>query len=615
MQLLSWLRKRMTGRAQTRRTPARKLTPRFRPQLETLEGRLTPSLTTLASFTGPNGGAPQGNLIMDPSGNLYGTASSGGASGAGTVYEVARGSGTITTLASFNGTNGAGPVAGLVMDGLGNLYGTTSEVVTPLGMLNLGTVFELVKGSGTITTLASFDGVNGANPMGSLIMDSSGNLYGTTYYGGALYPAGDSYGTVFELVKGSGTITTLASFEPDGVIGAYPVGGLVMDGSGNLWGTTFGGGLGFFSNGLGYGTIFEVLKGSHTITTQGEFAPGSGDNPAASLIMGGNGNMYGTMSAGGASGDGGVFEIPVKTSLTLASFNGANGATPEASLAIDSNGNLFGTTYGGGASGDGTVFEVAQGSGTITTLASFNGTNGANPEGGLVVDGSGNVYGTTSSGGASNAGTFFELPGTAASHPSFQISSFPSSTTAGAPQTFTLTVLNPDGTIDTGYTGTVHFASSDPQAVLPADYTFKAANAGVHTFTATLKTAGPQSITATDTANLGTISTQAEITVNPAAASHLVITGPSTATPGVAFSITVTAYDAYGNVATGYTGTVHFTSSDKTASLPANYAFTASDNGVHTFAGLVLNRKGKQSITATDTLSSAIAGSLSVEVF
>jgi uncharacterized repeat protein (TIGR03803 family) len=609
MQLFSRLHKRLTGQPHTRGTSARKPTPRFRPQLETLESRLTPSLTTLASFTGLNGGVPQGNLIMDASGNMYGTTSSGGASGYGTVYEVARGSGTITTLASFNGGNG--PVAGLLMDGLGNLYGTTVWYGSGAG----GTVFELAKGSGTITTLASFNGYNGSTPTGSLIMDSGGNLYGTTYYGSANYGAGDNYGTVFELAKGSGTITTLASFTGDNGLGPT---GVVMDSNGNLFGTTYQGGLGIVGNGEitgGYGTVFELAKGSRTITSLEQFTPyfdpSSGLNPDASLIIDGLGNLYGTTYGGGASGDGTVFEISPRGPFT-ASFNGANGANPEATLAIDSQGNLFGTTYGGGASGDGTVFEVARGSSTITTLTSFNGTNGANPAGGLFVDSSGNVYGTTSSGGASNAGTIFELPAAAASHPSYQISRFPSSTTAGASQTFTLTVVNPDGTTDTGYTGTVHFTSTDPQAVVPADYTFKATDAGVHTFTATLKTAGPQSITAT--ATLGITIAQADITVNPAAASYLVITGPSTATRGVAFSITVTAYDAYGNVATGYTGTLHFTSSDGTAGLPANYTFTASDAGAHTFTRFVLNKKGKQSITATDTLSSAITGSLSVEV-
>ncbi len=115
------------------------------------------------------------------------------------------------------------------------------------------------------------------------------------------------------------------------------------------------------------------------------------------------------------------------------------------------------------------------------------------------MDSSGNFYGTTELGGADGDGTVFELP--VAAPPSVQISGFPSSTGAGNPQTFTVTIQNADGTTDTGYTGTVHFTSSDPQAVLPADYTFTAANAGVCTFTATLKTAGTQSITATDTAN------------------------------------------------------------------------------------------------------------------
>ena len=118
---------------------------------------------------------------MDSSGNLYGTASAGGTANDGTVFELAQGSGTITTLASFNGTNGCRPDAGLVMDSSGNLYGTTYS----RSASNDGTVFELAKGSGTITTLASFNGTNGYDPQAALIMDSSGNLYGTTSHGGA----------------------------------------------------------------------------------------------------------------------------------------------------------------------------------------------------------------------------------------------------------------------------------------------------------------------------------------------------------------------------------------------------------------------------------------------
>ncbi len=138
--------------------------------LEQLESRVTPSigLSTLGIFTGANGQSPRAGLIMDGSGNLYGTTEVGGANGDGTVFEIAKGSGTITTLASFNGTNGAEPLAGLIMDSSGNLYGTTDQggpTWNPsAGVHGDGTVFELAKGSGTITTLASFNGTNGEDP-------------------------------------------------------------------------------------------------------------------------------------------------------------------------------------------------------------------------------------------------------------------------------------------------------------------------------------------------------------------------------------------------------------------------------------------------------------------
>ena len=244
----------------------------------------------------------------------------------------------------------------------------------------------------TLSTLASFNG-NNANPHAGLVMDSSGNLYGTTYGGGI---SGD--GTVFKLAAGTGTITTLASF--NGTNGVDPVAGLIMDGSGNLYGTTLNG-----------GGVFELAAGSDTIATLASFNGTNGGSPYAGLILDASGNLYGTTGYGGAFGDGTVFELAQgsNTITTLASFNGTNGANPHAGLVMDSSGNLYGTTYGGGTSGDGTVFELAAGSGTITTLASFNGTNGVDPVAGLIMDGSGNLYGTTLMGGASGDGTVFEL--------------------------------------------------------------------------------------------------------------------------------------------------------------------------------------------------------------
>jgi hypothetical protein len=188
------------------------------------------------------------------------------------------------------------------------------------------------------------------------------------------------------------------------------------------------------------------------------------------------------------------------------------------------------------------------------------------------------------------------------------VSGFPSVITAGNGGSFTVTAINPDGTTDTGYTGTVHFASSDGHAVLPAAYTYTVADAGVHTFSATLKTAGTQSITATDTTIGAFTGTDRGITVNPATASSMSVAGfPTPATAGVAGNVAVTLKDPYGNIARGYTGTVHFTSSDARVVLPANYTFTATDAGAHTFS-TTLKTAGTQSLTATDTVTASLTG-------
>jgi hypothetical protein len=160
----------------------------------------------------------------------------------------------------------------------------------------------------------------------------------------------------------------------------------------------------------------------------------------------------------------------------------------------------------------------------------------------------------------------------------------------------------------------VHFTSSDPRAVLPADYTFTAADRGVHTFSTTLKTAGARSITATDAATASLTGSETGITVNAAAASQFIISAPSSVSQEVAFSLTLTVEDAYGNVVTGYTGTVHFSSTDREATLPANYTFTAADKGVHTFTRLILRQNGKQTIKITDTHNSLLTVSVIVDV-
>ena len=348
------------------------------------------TVTTIASFNNANGAYPSAGLVEDSGGNLFGTTSAGGATGTGTVFEVAAGSNAIITLASFN--NGAYPRAGLVQDSNGNLFGTTDAG----GASNVGTVFELAAGSNTITTLASFNNTNGAYPRAGLIEDSNGNLFGTTVEGGA-----DGDGTVYEVAAGSNTITPIASFNYTN--GALPYAGVVEDSSGDLFGTSNGGG----ANGVG--TVYEVAAGSNTITTLAPFNGTNGNNVQAGLIEDGSGNLFGTSNGGGANGNGTVFKVAAgsDTITTLASFNdNVNG--PLAGLIEDSNGNLFGTTSGTNSVVP-TVFELAAGSNTIINLASFNYTDGSNPSSGLVEDSSGNLFGTTPFGGANGYGTVFEV--------------------------------------------------------------------------------------------------------------------------------------------------------------------------------------------------------------
>jgi hypothetical protein len=191
------------------------------------------------------------------------------------------------------------------------------------------------------------------------------------------------------------------------------------------------------------------------------------------------------------------------------------------------------------------------------------------------------------------------------------VSVFPTATTAGAPLTATVTLLDRNNNQAFGYTGTMHFTSSDAQAGLPANYTFTAADGGQHVFTVMLKTAGTQSVTATDTVIPSVTGTQSGIMVSPGPVSVLAVTGfPSAIVAGTSGMFTVTSQDAYGNLITGYRGTAHFTSSDGQAMLPANYTFTAADNGVHTFSA-TLKTAGSQTITATDTVIGTITGSQS----
>ena len=186
---------------------------------------------------------------------------------------------------------------------------------------------------------------------------------------------------------------------------------------------------------------------------------------------------------------------------------------------------------------------------------------------------------------------------------------------AGSAFGVTITALDVNGHVVTGYTGTVHFTTSDPKGLVPANYTFTAADGGVHTFAnaVTLKTAGNQTVSAADTVT-NSIAGSVALLVSPAVASQFSLSAPASAFVGTAISITVSALDPYGNQATGYRGTVHFTSNDWFAKLASNYTFTAADAGVHAFLGITFARRGTDSLTVTDTTISSIKGTVNISV-
>jgi hypothetical protein len=192
------------------------------------------------------------------------------------------------------------------------------------------------------------------------------------------------------------------------------------------------------------------------------------------------------------------------------------------------------------------------------------------------------------------------------------VGSPPQTVTAGTATSFSITAMDAYGNTATSFRGEVYFNDSDPQGTWVQPYIFNAVDAGVHTFAVTLRTAGSQWIQAMDWAdNVGT--TNSDFTVTPAAAAQFLITAPANAQAGVAFNLTLTVEDAYGNAVTGYTGTVHFSSSDQQAGLPADYTFGSPDAGVHTFS-VILRTPGTQTITITDTLNSSLTGSAQVSL-
>jgi uncharacterized repeat protein (TIGR03803 family) len=486
--------------------------------LEALECRLLlSSIGTITTIPGdpeapltlnPNAG---GGFIVTPGGAIYGTTSTGGANNDGEIYEYDSVLGSIGSpfhvLYSF-------PLlwhSGVIADSSGDLYGTMAQeiVSTPgnggggitpaLVVVTSQTVlYELPQGGATVTTLAT---IPGAGRTSSLTFDSSGDLYGTAL--------DSDDGFVFELPAGASSVTTVASFSNEA-----PSGDIVLDGRGDIYGIAVA-----VPNGITLGSVYEIPVGG-SLTTLATFNGTNGYYPD-SLIVDGSGDVFGTTEFGGTgyvasqtgtlTGDGVIFEIPAGSSTItdIALLSGGDGSAPTG-LALDSAGDLFGfahdSTYTGPGTGAGTIFEIAAGGTTITTLATFDNANGVGPIGSPVLTGGGSLDGIAA--GSNDTDTQTVSPTVfsylAGSYPTTQLAveQSPLPTVVGSTISPSVTVYLEDGTgsVNTADDSvvTLSIKSGGPGSVLAGTTAVHAVN-GVATFSSLAITqAGTYTLTATD---------------------------------------------------------------------------------------------------------------------
>jgi uncharacterized repeat protein (TIGR03803 family) len=431
----------------------------------------------LYNFSGLTDGANPGSSLTWHNGKLYGTTTSGGL-GYGTVFMLTpdgNGDSVETTLYSFcpvapSCADGQNPTySNVIFDSQGNIYGTAYAG----GEYGYGVVFELslVNGTWTETVLHSFaNAPDAANPVNGLIMDKAGNLYGTAYAGGT----GNGNGAVYELSPSDGSWTEQVIYDINSVYS-----GLTMNAAGNIFGTT-------------YNTIFELVangsggwKQNVIYTFAAANAATEGSYPNGTLALDTAGNLYGTAMTGGKYGYGAIYKLTLQksglwTEKLLTSF-GAAAEYPFAGPVFDSAGNLYGTTTEGGQHNDGTVWKLTAGANntySFKTVQYFGGENGNSPDGNLVLDSSGNVYGTTYLGGASGLGTVFEVnPESVAT--TMTVTSSPNPSVSGEAVTFTAVITSSAGAPPDGET--VTFDKLGPAVLTGGTATFTVSNLPVGT--------------------------------------------------------------------------------------------------------------------------------------
>ncbi|HLY20746.1 MAG TPA: choice-of-anchor tandem repeat GloVer-containing protein, partial [Bryobacteraceae bacterium] len=348
--------------------------------------------STVASFPGPaDGSEPDSGAVLDSGGNLYGVSSGGGLDNQGAVYEITA-AGVLKLLHSFTGgADGGSPSGFLTLDSSGNIYGTASSG----GSHGWGLVYKLDSTLHEKVLYNFTGGADGGGPVGGVIRDSAGNLYGTTS------PDSNDLGVIFK-VDTSGNETVLYAFT-GGSNGDRPSGGLFRDSAGNVYGATEYGGS------SDAGVVFQLTNaGQYNLLH--EFSGGNdGGLPTAGVVSDSAGNLYGCTSSGGRTGNGTIFKLagPNATFSTLFTFGGADGPDCQG-VASDSAGSLYGAALGR-LSGDGEVFKLDT-AGNLTVLHSFRGgADGSRPLAGPTIDAAGNIYGTTALGGAYDSGVAYKV--------------------------------------------------------------------------------------------------------------------------------------------------------------------------------------------------------------
>jgi uncharacterized repeat protein (TIGR03803 family) len=361
--------------------------------------------TTLASFDGTNGHYPTQGLLLASDGNFYGTTPSYGADN-GTIFRITP-TGTLTTIYRFSGLADEGnPLAALIQGSDGNLYGTTAG-----GLPNeYGTVFKVTL-DGTLTTLfvftydsATATWPNGNAPEAALVEGPDGNFYGTTTSGGRQNGGSSALGTIFKMSPAG---DLLGSFPVYGFLDiSIPNAPLVLGTDGAFYSTAYqSGGV------VGAGAVYQFSAAGVVTVLHGFNDTPDGGTPNGGLVLGSDGNFYGTTEYGGASHLGTAYRISQGgTYQELISFDSSNGAQPYGQMIEATDGNFYGTTVGGGSLLNGTVFQLTP-AGVLTTVYNFtySGSDGAQPKGTLVQGADKRLYGTTQAGGLNGLGTVFAL--------------------------------------------------------------------------------------------------------------------------------------------------------------------------------------------------------------